>query len=330
MKKLLFIIIILINTINYSNAQNPDAIIHFLITNFEDNNPYPYCPAWLTDTINPWIIDTTNHENIWQIGKQQKVFFDSAYSVPNAIVTDTINPYPINNHSSFQFNIIKPDWAWWMCWSSISLFFHHKYDTDSLYDGGYIDISYDGGTTWTNVIFDENNNCDFIPYGVFYSENDTILGGIPAFTGNSNDWTETQLIWYWPKEYGMLTDSAIIRFNFVSDSIYTSKEGWMIDEIYFLLEDYCNIGIEENSIQINFVKISPNPVTDISIMEFKNEQFENFTLAIYNITGTKIKVIQNIKENKVELNRNEFKKGIYLYRLYNTRLNIYTGKFIVE
>ena len=104
----------------------------------------------------------------------------------------------------------------------------------------------------------------------------------------------------------------------------------MIDNIVFLLQDHTNVGIIENSMYGQSVKITPNPVTDISILKFENEQFKNFTLEIYNITGIKIKIIQNIKKNKVELNRNEFKKGIYLYRLYNTELNIYTGKFIVE
>ena len=34
-------------------------------------------------------IDTNLIGNIWQIGTPSKTFFDSAYSVPNAIVTDT-------------------------------------------------------------------------------------------------------------------------------------------------------------------------------------------------------------------------------------------------
>jgi hypothetical protein len=36
------------------------------------------------------VIDTVNyHHNIWQIGKPNKTVFDSALSLPNAIVTDT-------------------------------------------------------------------------------------------------------------------------------------------------------------------------------------------------------------------------------------------------
>lgn len=47
-------------------------------------------------------IDTTMPNNLWQIGKPQKPFFSSSHSPSNAIVTDTINSYPINNDSYFD------------------------------------------------------------------------------------------------------------------------------------------------------------------------------------------------------------------------------------
>ena len=39
--------------------------------------------------------------NVWQVGPTIKPFFGSSNSLPNAIMTDTINPYPINITSSF-------------------------------------------------------------------------------------------------------------------------------------------------------------------------------------------------------------------------------------
>jgi len=38
----------------------------------------------------------TQANNIWQVGKPAKSQFNSAYSIPNAIVTDTLHPYPSN------------------------------------------------------------------------------------------------------------------------------------------------------------------------------------------------------------------------------------------
>jgi hypothetical protein len=46
-------------------------------------------------------IDTSLSGNLWQIGQPAKNVFISAHSVPNAIVTDLHNPYPVNNTSVF-------------------------------------------------------------------------------------------------------------------------------------------------------------------------------------------------------------------------------------
>ena len=68
------------------------------------------------DTIGPFVIidfesiydhigiDTSEY-NIWQIVKPQKQFFDSAYSRPLAIITDTLLFYPDTNHSYFDLYI---------------------------------------------------------------------------------------------------------------------------------------------------------------------------------------------------------------------------------
>ena len=49
------------------------------------------------------IIDTiSNPDNIWQIGVPSKTIFDSAYSLTHAIVTDTLNAYPVNDTSSLH------------------------------------------------------------------------------------------------------------------------------------------------------------------------------------------------------------------------------------
>src|SRR6266478_1466792 len=84
------------------------------------------------DKPEPVYIDTTLSGNIWQIGRPQKVFFDSAFTRPNAIVTDTINYYPKNNVSEF---ILKTP-TFLLCCGGVIMRFFHKYDTDTLADGG--------------------------------------------------------------------------------------------------------------------------------------------------------------------------------------------------
>jgi len=55
--------------------------------------------------------DTTG-TNIWQVGPPQKTIFSSAATAPNVLVTDTVNFYPTNNSSSFQFTLNNFDY-WW-------------------------------------------------------------------------------------------------------------------------------------------------------------------------------------------------------------------------
>ena len=85
MKKLIILIFILITVISYSQSG------YWYSFSFDD-----------TCHINKIEIDTTsNPNNIWQIGCPNKTEFDSANSFPNCIVTDTANPYPINDTSIF-------------------------------------------------------------------------------------------------------------------------------------------------------------------------------------------------------------------------------------
>ncbi len=79
---------------------------------------------------------SSDSNNIWQLGKPNKVFFDSAYSGTNAIITDTINSYSVTNHSYFDIKI--PSNSWFQLGNRI-ISFKHKFDTDSLKDGGYIE-----------------------------------------------------------------------------------------------------------------------------------------------------------------------------------------------
>ena len=79
-------------------------------------------------------------ENIWEIGEPDKVFFNSAYTGLNAILTNVNDYYPINNYSFFDLYIGEYNSHWY----PYAMFFEiqHKFDTDSLRDGGYITVSY--------------------------------------------------------------------------------------------------------------------------------------------------------------------------------------------
>jgi len=289
---------------------------------FYDNNFEDCCDLVVLDTAST---------NIWQIGKPNKLGFDSAFTKPNAIVTDSIHPYPPNNLSFFTITINAPRPNF--CWSSLSLTIYHKYNTDTLRSGGFIEISYNGGVTWTNIIYDKGDNL-FTSNAHFYSETDTLINGMPAFSGNnSNDfnthWQISEFRWNRYKESQYEINSAILKFCFVSDSTQTNKNGWLIDNISIQLNDNCWENIDAITRQ-NKVCISPNPLSDISIVKYNNLHNLNYTFKIYNTSGILVKEYIAQYSNTLELDKRDFISGLYIYQLINAEGYIETGKFIVE
>jgi len=82
-----------------------------------------------------------------------KNVFSEAQLSTNAIITDTINPYPINDTSVFTV-IHKVNLAL-AHKGKMALSGHYKVDSDSLKDYGLIEYSPDNGITWLDMINDE-------------------------------------------------------------------------------------------------------------------------------------------------------------------------------
>ena len=324
MKKYIFILASLFFFIN-SIATPPEVLI-YLITNFGNNNPYPHYPI-LTDTINPWVIDESNPDNIWQIGESHKSILGPANTFSNAIMTDTINPYPVNNHSTFQYLITKPENMQDNCISRINLSFYYKIHADTLKDGGFIDISYDHGNTWTNII-DDTISTRVSVSGRFYGSSDTLTGNRKGFSGNrTNDWIWGDFMWIDENnEHARTNDSILVRFNFVSDEIDTGKEGWIIDNIFLEVSDYCNVGIDDSFIN-NEILLFPNPVYGISVFELPDDT-NIYHIQVFNIQGRE--VLNCVSSESFMIHRDDFDPGIYIYKISSSQAQTYTGKFIIK
>lgn len=269
-------------------------------------------------------IDTSQSGSIWKVGVPSKTFFNSSYSLPNAIYTDT-GFYPNNNYSFFDL-IIKDGLYGWFEWGEGILGFWHKYDTDTHMDGGYILVSYDGGNIWENII-DDSYAIMTTPTN-FYTHTDTIKGNIPAFNGHSNDWTYSQFYWYWTSyTKAWPQDSLIVRFIFKSDSINNNKEGWLIDNILF--NGYLVVGETENLNINNSVKIYPNPVKDVINFDFQNPKGDFFTIELFDNAGKQIIEKENIRANKFTLNNLCLSKGVYCYKLFSSD-KLFTGKLLIK
>lgn len=271
------------------------------------------------------ILDSSNVGNIWQIAHPSKVVFDSAYSAPRAIITDSINPYPINNQSSFmlgfELNGGQP-----------YIEFKHRFDTDSLHDGGYVEISKDSGQTW--LLLSDTINLGYIngyynQYGLqvggFYGVNDSLQNGKIGFSGKSNGWTSSVV--QFPCFALKQPWELLLRFTFVSDSIDNFRDGWMIDNIYIYNTGICS-GVEENPLEI--LHSFPNPFSGSTRIELGELFLNNGSYTLYNIEGKTIRSHSEITGNAFEIDRDNLQAGVYLLILKENGIPVGRGRLFVQ
>ena len=255
--------------------------------------------------------------NIWQIGSPSKIFFDSAYSAPNAIVTDTLNYYPVNNTSSFT--VMYSSFLASAPCIFIILDFWHKLDADSLQDGGYIEVSYDLGATWINIA-DPPINCYYE-----YPLNPIIANGSPAFTGRTqsyNNWEYVYLSW---TAWSLPHDSLYARFVFYSDSVQSSREGWMIDNLYFwatVCEDIDEIGGLNN----DGIRTFPNPTSNKITLNLPSHLQQPENIQVYDRLG---RLLMDCNYSP-ELDVSSLAGGLYYVVVSNGNGERLSGRFLKE
>lgn len=281
-------------------------------------------------------IDTTS-TNLWQIGVPSKPILDSAFSPVNALITDTINPYPTSNLSYVDMVFTDADYPYGL-FDQLHFGFTHKYDTDSLKDGGYITISVDNGESFHNVLEYEIEYFYITPAENslnLYGPADTLYTGEPGFSGSSDGWVNTMMGWgnkyvgtndiVAPKG-GSETDSIIVRFNFISDTIPESKDGWMIDDFYIFKVDI--VGNVRDRTIAQF-KIFPNPATEILTAETEKD-YQNLEMKIRDISGKEIIRRAHGNGNSVQVENLNLESGVYLISLYGDGEFLGTARCVMQ
>ncbi len=236
--------------------------------------------------------------NLWEYGQSQKTTLTHPGKV---LITDSVYTYPNGTNASFELH--------WPAWNqyplSLIMGFHHSMHSDSLQDGGIIEVSRDYGITWTNVIEDQTNML-FLSHEL-YTSADTLFTGEKGFSGTfSNCYTEIEWIWLFPiKDFP--TDTMYYRFRFISDTVNSAKEGWMISDLTFSFADLGS-GLEElNSFDFVF---GPNPSTGLIQLDCPTS-IQKAILS--DLNG--VVVSEETLGNKKVLNYSGLSKGLYFLQL---------------
>ena len=257
------------------------------------------------------IDSVSNLNDIWQVGTPQKPIFTNAYSNPNVIVTDTINPYPINDTSSFTIVNVAGDGFTYP--HTASLIGEYSVNSDTLTDFGTIEFSPDNGTSWYDII-----NDTFITNHIYVQQHWISL------TGNSNGWQQffVNLAPLGPLFNIQLGDTVLWRFTFISDNIQTNKDGLMFDNLYF--EDYVE-GIPEIQ-NDNLISISPNPTSN-ELRIYKSNVSDSQKVQVLNYRGQVLYDNSNFIGDRIDIR--QLPNGIYLLKYAATKY-FSVKKFVVQ
>ncbi|MCZ4695292.1 T9SS C-terminal target domain-containing protein [Ancylomarina euxinus] len=217
----------------------------------------------------------------------------------------------------------------------------HVYATFSNYEVASIFFSKDAGETWTDVsgnleITKETKNIGpSVRYiNVVNAENGPIyfaatsIGLYKATDLNPNtQWTQVS------------TDKI---GNTVVDMVKTRKDGFIVVGTHGNGIFHANITPGEPTIdpagplvsiddldETNAkLSIYPNPMVNESRIAFPNQNNESYRLIVVDASGRVVRIIENITNNNVLINREQLKPGIHLINLEGEK--IYKGKLLVK
>jgi hypothetical protein len=242
------------------------------------------------------VMDSSHHRNQWQIGAPHKSVFDSALSLPNAMITDTVHKYLMGDTSVFILKVpavmvecpINPNAPF------IRLNFSYQLDIDTNAKA-ILEVSEDSGAHWINI-------ADSLPSTMGW------VGATPPdFATPTAGWTPFALAHSFSDTSG---DTILFRFTFItdsSDSIYGQRDGWMIDNIW--LWYWCE-GEVHNTGRSEKVSVFPNPSTgDINIQT--TAPSSSATITISNMLGQQVYRKRVPQNGRLNLN---LPNGIYTLR----------------
>jgi hypothetical protein len=270
--------------------------------------------------------NTNDTTNAWVYGTSSKPFFENELGW----VTDSVNAYSDSLRSELVVMIPSNEDGW--LYQTSWILFEHKFETDTLLDGGYMEYSCDS-INWEVV--SQTWGTSGPPQQLEVLRFTSVLHDtVQAFTGSEPEWqwSAVQFIWYYsvfhdnPSRSGGCTwenvDTLYVRFVFESDGIQTSKAGWMIRNITIGLDNFPG-AVDEYL--LSAMELYPNPTNGVISFNFLENVTKPETVEVYDMMGKK--VLSMPYQSTIDVS--VLNAGNYIVTVF-TKKGVFRQKLVVE
>lgn len=249
------------------------------------------------------VLDSVYPIGCWQVGAPSKPLFTSAHSAPNALVTDTLLPYPENSTCYAEFTLITDEelgyYGRWIEFDQrldIAPTTHAWVEVQDSWSGQWGRFGSNWADGWINSasMITTAAGHEFLSTGDGWDH--VILDSpcIGVMDGGNERWYE-----------------PIMRLRFVFTSLGNpqGRDGWMIDDLR-AVATLCTGGISESGVSIP--RLWPNPASNHVTLDFGNG-VRSGVVRIFRFDG--VLVEQRPVSGHAQLDLSGFSAGAYLVRV---------------
>ncbi|MEZ4983661.1 MAG: M36 family metallopeptidase [Saprospiraceae bacterium] len=275
-------------------------------------------------------------DDIWDINNFNPHTGARSWYVPN---TATRNDQLLTLFEPFEVTGVRP-----------AIRFYHSYDTEPANDGGLVQISRNGGSSWENIAD------KYIRNGYRGDLSPTTLFSIDfqAFWGNSNGYRDSYIDL---SDY--IGETIQVRFRFAANSD-VSADGWYMDDfeimdLFAYQGEACvssnegdlacaavpNGGVVVESGIVNateeivydpsLLHVYPNPASGMVYLHINAEVLGAVDVALLNVNGSRVREwrSQTLHGQQLALPTDNLPAGMY-YLQVHTQTGIYSQKVVLE
>lgn len=185
-----------------------------------------------------------------------------------------------------------------------------------------------GGTNYCDFIYPETTDPQY--YSTLGSWTEEIAGNVVndrRFILSAGEFTMQ------PGEVNCITVAAIWARADSGDNRASIPVMLEADSIIQIIFDSCFhnyfVNVEELP-EGNITGIAPNPFSEKTTIHFNNPKGENYSFKLFDINGVLVKSIFNIKNNFLAMEKENLKKGMFVFKLTGENGKISSGKLVVE